>query len=104
MKSNNKKREIVSKKIVEFTKNYLKNKNVSEYYLGTLTNDFFKEKSIKFEILKEEYRNTITYERNGIKYSMKINFYDYNDRCYKLLRDGGLNIVVRNRKRVIILD
>jgi hypothetical protein len=101
MKSNNKKREIVSKKIVEFTKNYLKNKNVSEYYLGTLTNDFFKEKSIKFEVLKKEYRETIVY-KNG--FNMNIDFYMFNDRCYKLLRDGGLNIVVRNRKRVIILD
>jgi hypothetical protein len=100
----NKKREVVSKKIVSFTKSYLKKKGVKEYFLGDLVRDFWGERSIKFEVLKKEYRETITYERNGIKYSMSTDFYDYNDRCYKLLRDGGLNMIVRNRKRVIILE
>ena len=97
----NKKREIVSKKIVSFTKTYLKNKKVKEYFLGDLINEFYREHSIKFEVLKKEYRETITY-KNG--FNMNIDFFMYNDRCYKLLRDGGLNMIVRNRKRVIILD
>jgi hypothetical protein len=100
----NKKREIVSKKIVSFTKSYLKKKGVKEYFLGDLIRDFYKERSIKFEVLKEEYKNTITYEKNGVVYGMYFDFYSYNDRCYKLLRDGGLNIIVKDRKRVIILD
>jgi hypothetical protein len=97
----NKKREIVSKNIVDFTKTYLKNKNVKEYFLGDLINEFYRERSIKFEVLKKEYRETIVY-KNG--FNMNTDFFMYNDRCYKLLRDGGLNMIVRNRKRVIILD
>jgi hypothetical protein len=95
-----KKRQVVSKKVVDFTKSYLESKNVKEYYLGDLIRDFYKERSIKFEVLKKEYRESIKY-KNG--YYMSTNFYEYNDRCYKLLRDGGLNIIVKGRKRVIIL-
>ena len=97
----NKKREVVSKKIVSFTKSYLKKIGVKEYFLGDLVRDFYKERSIKFEVLKKEYRESIKY-KNG--YNMYYDFYSFNDRCYKLLRDGGLNMIVRDRKRVIILD
>jgi hypothetical protein len=97
----NKKREIVSKKIVSFIKTYLKEKGVKEYFLGDLINEFYGKRSIKLEVLKKEYRETIVY-KNG--FNMNIDFFMYNDRCYKLLRDGGLNMIVRNRKRVIILD
>jgi hypothetical protein len=97
----NKKREVVSKKIVSFTKSYLKKKGVKEYFLGDLMRNFWRERSIKFEVLKKEYRETIVY-KNG--FNMNIDFYMFNDRCYKLLRDGGLNIIVRDRKRVIMLD
>jgi hypothetical protein len=61
-------------------------------------------KSSNCKVLKEldnEYRKTQIY-RNGIL--LFNSFYSYNDRFYKLLRDGGVYMTLIGNKMVICLE
>jgi outer membrane cobalamin receptor len=104
MKSNNKKRQIVSRKVREYVRSIMNKRNIDQMNMEDLRNEFImtNHNNIKLTILNEEYQKTITYKRTGR--NMTLNFWSYNDRFRKLLRDGGLLLVKENRKMVIILE
>jgi len=100
----NKKRKVVSLKVREYVRQILNTRNIDQMNMEDLRNEFIKtnHKNIKLTILNEEYQKTITYKNSGR--NMTINFWSYNDRFRKLLRDGGVLLRKENRKMVICLE
>ena len=100
----NKKRKVVSLKVREYVRQILNTRNIDQMNMEDLRNEFIKTNhtNIKLTILNEEYQKTITYKNSGR--NMTINFWSYNDRFRKLLRDGGVLLKKENRKMVICLE
>ena len=97
----NKKRQVVSKKVKEYVRQIMNNRNIDTIGMEKLRKEF---KSSNCKVLKEldnEYRKTQIY-RNGML--LFNSFYSYNDRFYKLLRDGGVYITLIGNKMVICLE
>jgi len=104
MKSNNKKRQIVSKKVREYVRSIMNERNIDIIGMEQLRKELvnIKYTNVKLMILNEEYQKTITYKYSGE--NMAIGFMDYNDRFRKLLRDGGVVLRKENKKMFIILE
>ena len=100
----NKKRQVLSLKVREYVRSIMNTRNIDQMNMEDLRNEFIKtnHKNIKLTILNEEYKKTITYKNSGR--NMTINFWSYNDRFRKLLRDGGVLLKKENRKMVICLE
>ena len=97
----NKKRQVVSKKVREYVRQIMNSRNIDTIGMEKLRKEF---ESSNCKVLKEldnEYRKTQIY-RNGML--LFNSFYSYNDRFYKLLRDGGVYITLIGNKMVICLE
>jgi hypothetical protein len=97
----NKKRQVVSKKVREYVRQIMNNRNIDQIGMEQLRKEF---KSSNCKVLKEldnEYRKTQIY-RSGIE--LFNSFYSYNDRFYRLLRDGGVEMGLVKNKMVIYLE
>jgi len=97
----NKKRQVVSKKVREYVRQIMNNRNIDVIGMEKLRKEF---KSSNCKVLLEldnEYRKTCIYRNGDVMYN---SFYSYNDRFYKLLRDGGVYMTIIGNKMVICLE
>jgi hypothetical protein len=97
----NKKRQVVSKKVREYVRQIMNNRNIDTIGMEKLRKEFENSNCKVLKELDNEYRKTQIY-RNGML--LFNSFYSYNDRFYKLLRDGGVYITLIGNKMVICLE
>ena len=97
----NKKRQVVSKKVREYVRQIMNSRNIDTIGMEKLRKEFENSNCKTLLELDNEYRKTQIY-RNGML--LFNSFYSYNDRFYKLLRDGGVYITLIGNKMVICLE
>jgi hypothetical protein len=97
----NKKRQVVSKKVREYVRQIMNNRNIDTIGMEQLRKELLSSNCKVLKELDNEYRKTQIY-RNGML--LFNSFYSYNDRFYRLLRDGGVDMGLVKNKMVIYLE
>jgi hypothetical protein len=97
----NKKRKVVSRKVREYVRQIMNNRTIDQIGMEQLRKEFVNSNCSVLKELDTEYRMTQIY-KNGS--GLWNNFYSYNDRFRRILRDGGVYMKVVKGKMVICLE